>query len=260
MRRPVIHPRLKRVPRGITLIEVLVVIALLAVLSGIVWGVARMGKRRAQMIESTSNLRQLVLANANYAADHGTYAPAMDPSNLKRWHGSRNGPSDAFEPRGGFLNPYLGDSQEVGFCPRLEEMITDEKSWEQGSGGYGYNATYIGGTPKDPFRPAVPANIRDLHTLMFATTAFANSSGLQEYPFAEPREWVDPNGHLSGKLQPSVHFRFNGKALVAWCDGTVTAEEMSEESELNYYGGDNTLHGIGFCGPAEENGWWNPGR
>lgn len=245
--------------RGFTLIELLVATVIILLLSAVVWGLGRRGVIAAQMTESISNLRQLAVANAGYLADHHTYAPATDRANRMRWHGGRSSRRGAFDPTRGYLSPYLGGSRRVGRCPRLVDLIDDPASWEFGSGGYGYNATYIGGTPEDPFRPNVPARIPNHSgTLMFATTAFAKSSGLQEYPFAEPRQWVDPNGQLAGPLQPSVHFRFNKRALVAWCDGTVSVVTMAESSGLNYYGGDNEEHAIGFPGPAEANGWWNP--
>ena len=95
---------------------------------------------------------------------------------------------------------------------------------------------------------------------MFATTAFARAEGLQEYPFAEPPYWVDANGNLQGSLQPSVHFRFGGFALVAWCDGHVTPEPARSFSTTNYYGGNNEEARIGFPGPEEKNGIWNPDR
>lgn len=93
---------------------------------------------------------------------------------------------------------------------------------------------------------------------MFATTAFAKGDGIQEYPFAEPRQAVNPRWETTGALQPSVHFRFNGKALIGWCDGHVTEETPTEKSSINFYGGDNAAADIGFCGPTEDNGWWNP--
>ena len=246
--------------RGITLLEVMVVLVLVLLLTGAVWTVAHKGLAHAQMAQSTSNLRQLALANEGYVIDHGTYAPATDRANLKRWHGARSSSKKDFDPAEGYLAPYLGESREVGFCPRLEQMISDPGSWESGAGGYGYNAAYIGGTPRSPFKPNRPANVRSSRTIMFATTAFAKSDGLQEYPFAEPYQWVDPNGNPGGDLQPSVHFRFNNRALLCWCDGTVTTADMETSSDTNYYGGSNEEHNIGFPGPEKNNGWFNPGR
>lgn len=250
-----------RARQGFTLVEMMVTVVIVAALAASAWSFVRRGVEAAQMAESTSNLRQLASANAGYLADHQTYSPATEKRNLRRWHGGRTSRKGRFDPAAGFLAPYLGESREIGFCPRLLSMIDDPDSWESGSGGYGYNATYLGGTPADPYRPNVPANVRQAsNTLMFATTALAKSGGLQEYPFAEPRQWVDPNGRLAGPLQPSVHFRFSGKALIAWCDGSVSAEPMTEKSELNYYGGSNEKSAIGFPGPATSNGWWNPNR
>ena len=242
-----------------TLVELMVVVAVVVVLVGVAVLAGRRAVRQAEMGASMSNLRQLAIANAGYVADHGTYAPATDQRNRVRWHGGRGNVRDPFDPREGYLSPYLGGSRRVGMCPGLVRHLEGGESWEDGSGGYGYNATYVGGTPENPFEPSRPSKIpQPARTLMFATTAFSKGKGLQEYPFAEPRFWVDPNGNPGGPLQPSVHFRFDGRALICWCDGHVTAERVSENSENNYYGGDNEAEGIGFPGPDENNGWWNP--
>ena len=241
--------------------ELLVTAAVLAVLA--LLGVSVLGPSviAGRQAASTNNLRMLAVANLTYAADHGTFCPATDPRNLVRWHGSRSGTRERFDPTTGMLSEYLGDGRQVIACPQFRKLTGDSGSWELGSGGYGYNATYLGGTPANPFRPSRPANVPNpAGTLMFATTALAKEGGLQEYPFAEPYQWVDPNGKLQGSLQPSVHFRFNGRALIAWCDGHITAELPESVPDTNYYGGDNEAHIIGFPGPDEENGYWNPHR
>ena len=247
--------------KGFTILELLVSVAIVAVLAVLGFHLVIRGKMRSHQAVSTQNLRSLVLANLAYAADHGSYCPATERTNRVRWHGARDSSRAKFDPTKGFLAEYLGKSKQVGICPRFRDHMEGNDSFESGSGGYGYNAIYIGGTPADPFKPERPANVPNpTHTLMFATTALAKGKGLQEYPFAEPRMSVDPNGQLSYRLQPSVHFRFGGKALVAWCDGRVSAETMNESSSVNYYGGSNEDEAIGFCGPKEKNGWWNPRR
>ncbi len=246
---------------GFTLLELLVCIVIVTVLALVGFRASRMAKTRAHQAVSTTNLRSLVIANEGYVADHGTYCPTSDVPNRVRWHGGRSGRNKKFDPAKGFLSPYFGGSDRVGVCPHFRDHIDGSHSFENGSGGYGYNAIYIGGTPANPFRPERPSNIDDsARTLMFATTALAKGSGLQEYPFAEPRRSVNPEGRLAERLQPSVHFRFGGKALIAWCDGHVSAEKMSDSSSVSFYGGSNKEAGIGFCGPKAENGWWNPHR
>jgi prepilin-type N-terminal cleavage/methylation domain-containing protein len=249
------HPE----PGGFTLVELLISILILVVLIIIGYHGMSVARDGANQAVSTGNLRALVMANFLYESDHGTYAPATDARNRTRWHGGRNNGSEAFDPSKGYLSPYLGESRRVGVCPQFKRFLT-KGSFEEGSGGYGYNAIYIGGTPRDPLKPNRPAQVPNpARTLMFATTALAKADGVQEYPFADPRYWVDPNGNLRGKLQPTVHFRFRGKALIAWCDGHISTERP-EESDTNYYGGDNKRWSIGFFGPAEENGYWNPKR
>lgn len=246
--------------RGWTIVELLVSVAIIATLVALSFGISRSLRDCGLQAQSTANLRSLCVANQGYLADHGTYCPASDPRNLVRWHGARTSARGAFDPTKGYLADYLGKDRRVIHCPLFVDMIA-AGSWELGSGGYGYNATYIGGTPAKPFQPATAgAVLQPTSTIMFATTALAVGSGLQEYPFAEPYRWVDPNGNLQSPLQPSIHFRFRGKALLGWCDGRVTAETPAEFSNLNHYGGDNRKAGIGFPGPSDNNGWFNPRR
>lgn len=255
------EPRPPHVRRGFTLVELAVVLVIVAALAAMAVQGYRGARLRAHQAVSMNNLRSLVQANLLYAADHGTYVPATEPRNRIRWHGARASAGGKFDPTKGFLSDYLGQSRRVGICPEFRRHLSGPGSWEDGSGGYGYNAVYIGGTPQDPFRPNRPVNVHHPErTIMFATTALAKSKGLQEYPFADPPHWVDPNGQLRGKLQPTVHFRFSGKALIAWCDGHITLETPADTAATNFYGGDNAKFGIGFFGPSEDNGYWNPRR
>lgn len=245
---------------GVTLLEVVVVIALVAILIVVAVPTYRKIKDSAGAAVSSRHLRALVAANEAYAAEHNmTYCPATSKNNKVRWHGSRESRRGAFSPEGGFLSPYLQNSTNVVSCPLFKDVITGSSSFEEGAGAFGYNWTYIGGLPQDHFQGNRTFNVPDkANTIMFTSTALAKSKGLQEYPFCEPYEWVDPNWILSGQLQPSVHFRYGGKALVAWCDGHVTLEEPAEIGGPNYYGGDNKESMIGWLGPKEENGYWNP--
>jgi len=247
--------------KGFTFLELMICVVMIAVLALVVFQGARNARMRANQAASTTNLRSLVLANQGYVADHGTYCPAREVKNRVRWHGARTGAKDRFDPAKGFLSEYFGESDRVGICPEFRDHIGGGESFENGSGGYGYNSVYIGGTPADPFTPERPSRIPNPErTLMFATTAFAKGKGLQEYPFAEPMRSVTPAGKLDYPLQPSVHFRFGGMALVAWCDGRVSAEGMNGREGENYYGGSNKKSAIGWCGPEDGNGWWNPQR
>jgi prepilin-type N-terminal cleavage/methylation domain-containing protein/prepilin-type processing-associated H-X9-DG protein len=251
------------VSKGFTLVELLVVVVIIIILSALGFQGYRMARVRANQVVSTANLRQLCAANLLYAAEHLTYCLAGDPGNYTRWHGARSSLQGKFDPTQGYLSEYLGESRSIGMCPEFKDHLTDGESWEDGSGGYGYNSVYLGGylesdNDGNPV-PQRPANVRNpARTLMFATTAAAVAKGVQEYPFADPPRDATRRGRLGRKLQPSVHFRFNGRALIAWCDGHVSEVSGRVNSKTNYFGGDNEGEKIGFCGPAANNGWWNP--
>lgn len=246
--------------RGFTLVELLVVIVIIATLGTLGFTGYRAARIHANQAASTANLRQLVAANLLYASEFQTYCPAdLDGHNLVRWHGARTSLTGKFDPTKGLLAEYLGESRTVGVCPEFKEDLSGSSSWEDGSGGYGYNSAYIGGLPEDWTRPNRPVNVNNpARTLMFATTAIAKAGGLQEYATADPPKEVYPSWRLGSALQPTIHFRFNSRALIAWCDGHISEERSLGKSDKNVYGGDNVKEKMGFCGPAENNGWWNP--
>ena len=191
--------------KGFTLIEVLVTLTIIGALAALAYPAAQSLIRRGKTIQSIANLRSLSLANMTYLADNGQFCPADDQFNNRRWHGARSSTDDKFDPSKGFLAPYLGESKQVGICPLLTSLAADGQSFENGTGGYGYNDSYIGGRPGGAFDkttklriPEKFANLSDpSKTVMFATTAYARASGLQEYPFCAPPFW-DFGGGPSG--------------------------------------------------------------
>lgn len=261
-------PRSRKPARGgFSLAELLVVIAVVALLAVTLLPALGSARESAQMSQSMSNLRQLVVANQNYAADNGRYCPADDRWNNKRWHGGRTSASSAFDPSKGLLADYLGKSRRVGVCPLFRDMVTNARSFEISTGGYGYNASYIGGTPSWAYDAqglrvaSSPARLQRGDTVMFTTSGYATGDSIQEYPFSEPPFWDFGWGPSGARPSPTVHFRFRGAALVAWCDGRITAEQPSpREAGDNPHGGDAGAHALGWFGPDEQNGYWNPAR
>lgn len=69
--------------RGFTLIELLVVIAIIAILAAILFPAFLAAKKRAQMSQCLSNLKQLAQAMRNYADDYHSFMP-------NDWPGSAN--------------------------------------------------------------------------------------------------------------------------------------------------------------------------
>jgi len=243
-----------------TLLELLVTISVIAILAVLLLDALGSAKEKAQATQCISNLHQLALANLAYAAEHGgQYVQAQERSNNVRWHGVRKSSKQPFDPTTGPLAPYLGSEGRVKLCATFRDALKGGQTFEDSTGGYGYNATYIGGTWRDTYRAEFMSNVpQPVRTVMFADAALPRADGIQEYAYAEPYHWVDMGGVLAGALAPSVHFRHGGRANVAWCDGHITSEEPARLGTTNLYGGDAAKAGIGWFGPEANNGFWNP--
>lgn len=267
---------MRKASKGFSLVELLVALALIAIFTAIVVTVVKEVRYHARKTESTSNIRQLVIANHLYASDHGNFAPWSNTSDNIHWHGERK--SGEFVGTGGYLSPYLDDGK-VRMCPVLEEFIDMEEGdpFDEGTGGYGYNATYIGGYPplmdqapaagasRDSVRPwwsygAPVSYVMDpAELVMFTSSAIVRGGGIVETGNSVPYRHLSSGGGFGELSTPTVHFRFRGLALVAWADGHITFEAPNEAStSQNVYGDENSPYLVGWFGPIEWNGYWNP--
>jgi prepilin-type N-terminal cleavage/methylation domain-containing protein len=248
---------------GFTLMEILIVAVIVVTLASLTYSGGHRMITSSRIVASSANLRSLAIANATYLADNGVYCPAADRTTNRRWHGTRSSSGGRFDATKGFLSPYLGKSAQATMCPLFRALVS---GYEDGTGGYGYNAAYIGGLPGGAFDKAgilIPqrsANVANpAKTVMFTSTAYAQPDGLQEAATCEPPFWDYGDGPTGEKPSPTVHFRAHGKALVAWCDGSVTAETKNSSTPgHNPHGGDANKWDLGWFGPTENNGYWNP--
>lgn len=252
---------------GFTLIEMLVVVAIIVILASLTAPGIQRALIRGQQAQSMNNLRQLVAANLSYAVDHGHYVPAADRWNVGRWHGRRTSTDSPFDPTQGFLADYLGEDRRVVQCPRFHKMLSGSQSFEDGTGGYGYNSSYIGGWPGRGYDAtgkkisARPGQIMNPRTVMFASSAYASGNSVQEYAFAEPPFWDFGQGPTTHRPSATTHFRFLGSAIVGWADGSVSSvSKAPRPAGSNPHGGDAEAHALGWFGPDDENGYWNPAR
>ncbi len=246
-----------------TLIELLAVVAIMSMLVVMLLPALQSARAQAQGVACRSNVRQLVIANMQYASDYGgRYCPgaARFVTNLDRWHGRRDHPSAAFDGRRGPLVPYLGTDGAIRRCPTLDTAELSDHGFERAAGGYGYNNAYLGvisETGRDSRRMitndesgAASSHVaRPAETLMFADTAFAGS-GIFEYSFAEPRY------HLlypEFRADPSIHFRHAQVASSGWADGHVDARTRTFTWFSGMYAMDPAGYDIGWFGTADDN-------
>jgi len=233
---------------GFTLVELLVAVAIIALLIGILIPAVGKARSAAESAVCGSNIRQLALANLMYAdSNEGRFVAGAAKmfQNLHRWHGRRDNEDEPFDPTKGPLWSYI-ETDKIKQCPSFEPP---EDGFEPGNGGYGYNNEYVGRTSRDDSNGELGARrstfARPSETVMFADAAMSKPPGhLIEYSFAEPPQFT------WGPADPSIHFRHNGRTNAAWLDGHVNSQAMSF-TRGNVYGVSQTKNkslGLGWFG------------
>jgi prepilin-type N-terminal cleavage/methylation domain-containing protein/prepilin-type processing-associated H-X9-DG protein len=256
--------------RAFTLIELLIVVGIISVLTGILLPALSAAREASRRTVCASNVRQVVTAALAYAqVNAGSWPPAhVDflTMNLRRWHGTRPDTSSAFQFTDSPLDRYL-QVAEIKTCPSFEPV---RPGFEASCGGYGYNNHYLGSSQAEPelatlpLGPAewdrrvgnVPAKLNRVRNsaekIAFSDAAMA-APDLIEYSFLEPPTTV------YGPTSPSIHFRHRGRrASVAWADGHVTAEAFAWTYPTNVYGADNAKASLGFFGPRDNSLFQRP--
>src|SRR5689334_7480031 len=129
--------------KGFTLIEMLVVIALMAILAGLVLPALGRSKASAQRIKCVSNLRQLGLATQLYWDDntgncfsYGGWATNGGQLYWFGWIGSGAEGQRSFDARQGELYPYL-QGRGVELCPAFN-YASPEVKLKATDAAYGY--------------------------------------------------------------------------------------------------------------------------
>ncbi|MBI3947262.1 MAG: DUF1559 domain-containing protein [Armatimonadetes bacterium] len=199
--------------RGFTLVELLVVIAVVAILAAILMPVFAKARERARQTQCLSNLKQIAAAWQMYAQDHDeTACPAYYFTSGWRFEHAWDftldwGAGNTPKWYRGLLGPYI-QSGAVHHCPSFSG-----EAWGRPFTGYAYNTTYIGGDVLAGGRPCSLAAIADpAGTVLFAEGGWGDPVSGCNYLRA-PSDYQFPWG--------TAHFRHTGVANVAYADGHV---------------------------------------
>jgi prepilin-type N-terminal cleavage/methylation domain-containing protein/prepilin-type processing-associated H-X9-DG protein len=219
--------------RGFTLIELLVVIAIIAILAAILFPVFGRAREKARQTSCLSNLKQISLAAMMYTQDYDetwpvAYYYSADWSQEYAWDFHVDWNSGSWNL--GVLGPYMRNAQ-INQCPSVKSL----QSWGRPVTGYAYNTSYIGHGAMEP--QPVPASLGDVQspseTALLADSAYWSTFapvGLAGNNFL--RSPLDPFYAAYG-IGPNVHFRHNGVANIAYCDGHAKAATKKANVSAN---------------------------
>lgn len=216
--------------KGFTLVELLVVMAIIAILSAMLLPALATAKASAKKTQCVSNLRQLGLASQMYWDEHDNlsfrYLRGATNGGKLYWFGwIKNGAEGEreFDATRGALYPYL---QERGpeVCPSLDYSSSLYKYKAKGAAyGYGYNY-YLGKESINMARVSRPSEL-----VLLADAAQINdfqAPASPDNPMLEEWYYVD----AEDSNYPNVHFRHQLKANAVFCDGHVGTEKPAPNS------------------------------
>ena len=224
--RPITKEFMKR--RGFTLVELLTVLAILAILYAIAVPAFIATKAAAQSMVSVNGLKELGECTNMYIADSDDTAPlAMytGPNGmLVTWFGAQTGPAQ-FDPKGGLLYSYQKGHPSADPTAKYQPWIGD-------GSGYGYNWGYVGsdfnyyavyfGFPNCQNAANMSQLTGPATTILFATSGYYSAPWLPGgtstyYDFG----FIDPPHLWNGN--PDVDFRHQGVKTVDVKNKKVTS-------------------------------------
>lgn len=213
---------------GFTLVELLVVIAVIAILSALLLPALGRSRLSAHRVKCVGNLRQLGLAAHMYWDDNGgrcfRYGGSVTNGGQLYWFGWIGPGAEgqrSFDLTQGAMYSYLGRGVEV--CPAFNYLAAQIKLKAVGTSyTYGYNL-YLSSPSSEP-----PVDISRLSRpgglALFADAAQVNTwqaPASPAHPLLEEWYYIDRSTN-----QPNGHFRHMRKANVEFCDGHVGLEQM----------------------------------
>ncbi len=241
-----------------TLIELLISVAIIGILTALVLMVSRKAYSAASLAASASNIRQLAAGAVAYLGEHDNVywkyrenvaTPnqmaklGVTESGVRWWFGFEPQSSTAagegnrwFDPLKGALGGYIPASMspDPSFILAGNPM---KPKYHFGYIGVGYNVHLAAGSSNvmagwmGVAQPLNHLRVQDPgRTVVFATSAQINTFQAPASPGNPMIEEFYGFDDGSTGNQPSIHFRHNGKAMVAYANGSVGWVPMDEST------------------------------
>lgn len=229
---------------GFSLIELLLVISVISLLTGVVIPALAKARRIGKGVVCQSNMRQLSLAANLYAHDFDDFYPIAYTSYLSastaidaQWDFTRITDLTTGETRleSGILWQGENIATKIYQCP----VFKDESGSPDPYTGYNYNTSYIGHGIMEWIKEPVRQKDVDKPSRCALFGDGEQVNGPNKFMRSPFPDMSDP---FSSRAAGAQGFRHNGKTNVAWCDGHVSSQKVvytqstsSQETLLNNY-------------------------
>jgi prepilin-type N-terminal cleavage/methylation domain-containing protein/prepilin-type processing-associated H-X9-DG protein len=216
--------------RAFTLVELLVVIAVIGILSSLMLPAVQKARRAANGAVCLNNLRQLSAAAQLYWGDNENnpfpYKLGATNNGDVYWFGWIERGAEGqrkFDVSQGVLYAYVRDS--VRTCPQLNYAIAEFKLKATGASyGYGYNL-HLSPAP-NLAKVKMNSVARPAELAVFADAAQVNTF---QAPASPERPMLEEFYYVNS-TEATAHFRHRSAAMAAFVDGHASSEKMEKGS------------------------------